>query len=62
MTSERIFSSKSDNKNGLAIVKYYEFVPIQNFDEPWDDEKLYKKYNISLEEQNFIDKLIRPIE
>ncbi len=38
------------------------FVPIQNFSESWNDEKLYKKYGITKEEQAFIDTLIRPME
>jgi site-specific DNA-methyltransferase (adenine-specific) len=42
--------------------KTYVFVPTQNFDEEWTDEKLYLKYGISKEEQDFIDTLIRPIE
>ena len=39
--------------------KTYKFVPIQNFEESWDDEKLYKKYGINSSEINFIDSLIR---
>ena len=42
--------------------KTYIFVPSQNFDEPWSDEKLYKKYGITVEEQAFIDTLIRPMD
>lgn len=42
--------------------KTYLFVPIQDFDEQWTDEKLYKKYGITKEEQRFIDTLIRPME
>lgn len=42
--------------------KVYQFVPMQNFDEPWTDEKLYKKYDITDEEIEFIDSLIRPME
>lgn len=41
--------------------KTYAFVPMQNFDENWTDEKLYKKYGITTEEQSFIDTLIRPM-
>lgn len=40
----------------------YIFVPIQDFNEPWTDEKLYAKYGITLEEQEFIDSLIKPME
>jgi site-specific DNA-methyltransferase (adenine-specific) len=50
---------KKNTQNAARGV--YEFVPIQDFKKPWNDKELYKKYNISVEEQNFIDKLIRPI-
>lgn len=39
----------------------YQFVPIQNFDEEWTDEKLYKKYNLTLEEIAFIESMVRPM-
>ena len=38
------------------------FVPIQNFDEAWTDEKLYRKYNLSEDEINFVESMIKPIE
>lgn len=37
------------------------FVPIQNFDEEWTDEKLYKKYGLTSEEIAFIESMVRPI-
>ena len=40
----------------------FQFVPLQDFSEPWTDEKLYAKYGITEEEQQFIDSLIRPME
>ncbi len=40
----------------------FTFVPIQDFSEPWTDEKLYKKYNLSQEEIDFIESMIRPME
>ena len=40
----------------------FAFVPIQDFSETWTDEKLFKKYNITQEEVEFIDLLIRPME
>jgi site-specific DNA-methyltransferase (adenine-specific) len=43
-----------------VTAKVYQYVPLQNFDEPWNDEKLYKKYNLSKEEISFIESLIRP--
>jgi site-specific DNA-methyltransferase (adenine-specific) len=38
------------------------FVPVQDFNESWTDEKLYKKYGITPEEIAFIESLIRPME
>lgn len=40
----------------------YQFVPLQDFSEPWTDEKLYKKYNLTSEEIAFIESMIRPME
>ncbi len=40
----------------------YEFVPMQNFNETWTDEKLYKKYGLTAEEIAFIDSMIRPMD
>tara|TARA_R110002095_G_scaffold26804_6_gene27011 strand:- start:636 stop:2132 length:1497 start_codon:yes stop_codon:yes gene_type:complete len=45
-----------------ATAKVYTFVPIQDFSEPWDDEKLYNKYGLSNEEIEFIESMIRPME
>lgn len=42
--------------------KTYGFVPMQNFNESWTDEKLYKKYGLTTEETEFIDSLIRPMD
>jgi site-specific DNA-methyltransferase (adenine-specific) len=38
------------------------FAPIQNYDEPWTDEKLYKKYGLTNDEIAFIDSMIRPMD
>ncbi len=40
----------------------FQFVPIQDFSEPWTDEKLYAKYGITEEEQTFIESMIRPMD
>jgi len=42
--------------------EFYQFVPQQNFDEAWTDEKLYKKYRLTPEEIAYIEKMVRPIE
>lgn len=45
-----------------ATQKVYEFIPMQDFNESWDDDKLYKKYNISKEEQAFINSMVRDFD
>jgi site-specific DNA-methyltransferase (adenine-specific) len=45
-----------------AMKKVYQFVPMQNFNEKWTDEKLFKKYNLTTEEINFIESMIRPMD
>ena len=39
----------------------FRYVPVQNWNESWTDEKLYDKYNLDTEEINFIETLIKPI-
>jgi site-specific DNA-methyltransferase (adenine-specific) len=39
-----------------------QFVPIQDFSEPWTDEKLYKKYGLTEDEITFIESMIRPMD
>jgi site-specific DNA-methyltransferase (adenine-specific) len=38
------------------------FVPVQDFTEPWTDEKLYAKYGITEDETSFIECMICPME
>lgn len=45
-----------------ATSRVYSFVPVQNFDEEWDDEKLYKKYGLNEDEIAFIESMIRPMD
>lgn len=45
-----------------ATSKVYQFVPEQDFNEEWNDEKLYKKYGINKEDIAFIESLIRPMD
>ena len=40
----------------------YSLVPMQNFEESWTDEKLYKKYSLTEEEIAFIESMIRPMD
>ena len=46
----------------MASKTVYSFVPLQDFSEPWTDEKLYKKYNLTAEEIAFIESMIRPMD
>jgi site-specific DNA-methyltransferase (adenine-specific) len=47
--------------SGFGLSKMaFEFVPIQDFSVAWSDEMLYKKYNFSDEEMEFIDSMIKP--
>lgn len=40
----------------------FQFVPMQDFSKPWTDEELYAKYNLSQEEIDFIESMIKPME
>ncbi|MBP5687314.1 MAG: Eco57I restriction-modification methylase domain-containing protein [Muribaculaceae bacterium] len=40
----------------------YKFVPLQDFNEEWTDEKLYKKYGLSEDEIAYIESVIKPME
>ena len=42
--------------------KVYEFVPIQDFSKPWTDAELYAKYNLTQEEIDFIESMIKPMD
>jgi site-specific DNA-methyltransferase (adenine-specific) len=44
-----------------ASSRVYSFVPVQNFQECWTDEKLYTKYALTKKEIAFIDSMIRPM-
>jgi site-specific DNA-methyltransferase (adenine-specific) len=45
-----------------ATSKTFKFVPLQDFTKPWTDEELYKKYNLTDEEIQFIESMIKPME
>jgi site-specific DNA-methyltransferase (adenine-specific) len=50
---------KKNTQNAAKGV--YSFVPSQNFEESWTDEKLYQKYGLTAEEIEFIESMIRPM-
>ncbi len=45
-----------------AMRPVYSFVPMQDFSQPWTDEKLYQKYGLTAEEIAFIEKMVHPME
>lgn len=45
-----------------ALAKVYSFIPMQDFSKPWTDEELYKKYDLTQEEIDFIESMIKPME
>lgn len=44
-----------------ATRNVYSFVPMQDFSESWNDEKLYKKYKLTKEEIDYIESMIKPM-
>ena len=40
----------------------FQFIPIQDFTQPWTDEKLYAKYGLTADEIAFIESMIRPMD
>ena len=55
-----LVSIKKKTQNGPRGV--YQFVPLQDFSKPWTDSELYEKYNLTDEEINFIESMIRPMD
>jgi len=55
-----LVSIKKKTQNGPRGV--YQFVPLQDFSKPWTDEELYAKYDLTQEEIDFIESMIRPME
>jgi site-specific DNA-methyltransferase (adenine-specific) len=41
--------------------KVYSFVPSQDFQQGWTDEKLYEKYKLRKPEIAFIEKMVRSL-
>lgn len=55
-----LVSIKKKTQNGPRGV--YQFVPLQDFSKPWTDEELYAKYNLTDEEIDFIESMIKPMD
>lgn len=45
-----------------ATKQVYHYVPMQDFSKPWTDEELYAKYNLTQDEINFIESMIKPMD
>ena len=45
-----------DNPSGV-----FQFVPLQDWSKPWTDEELYMKYNLSKDEIEYIESMIKPM-
>lgn len=46
----------------MAPASVYSFVPMQDFSKPWTDKELYEKYGLTVEEVDFIESMIKPME
>lgn len=55
-----LVSVKKKTQNGPRGV--YQFVPMQDFSRPWTDKELYEKYDLTQEEIDFIESMIRPMD
>lgn len=50
-------------KGTMNVTKtVFSLIPLQDFTQPWTDEKLYAKYGLTTEEIAFIESMIRPME
>lgn len=49
--------------SGIGLSRQvFTFVPNQDFSQSWDDDKLYKKYNLSNDEIKFIESMIKEMD
>lgn len=51
---------KKNSQNAAKGV--YQLVPLQDFSKPWTDAELYAKYNLTQEEIDFIESMIKPMD
>tara|TARA_Y100000310_G_scaffold342533_1_gene446200 strand:+ start:801 stop:2411 length:1611 start_codon:yes stop_codon:yes gene_type:complete len=50
------------NRHSLNISQSsFKLIPLQDFSKSWTDEELYKKYDLSKEEIDFIEEIIQPM-
>ena len=51
---------KKNTQHATRMV--YSFVPEQNYSRRWTDEQLYQKYDLSTEEIEFIESMVKPLQ
>ena len=56
------FMHKLAKSSQDATSKTFAFVPLQDFSKVWTDADLYAKYDLTEEEINFIESMIKPME
>lgn len=62
MTTKFFRAMVAIKKNDQGMAQgVYKYVPLQDFSKPWTDEELYAKYNLSQEEIDFIESMIKPM-
>lgn len=45
-----------------TLKNLYTIIPMQDFSKPWTDKELYTKYNLTQDEIDFIESMIKPME
>ena len=55
-----LVSIKKQSQDATSIK--YQYVPMQDFSKPWTDAELYEKYNLTQDEIDFIESMIKPME
>ena len=55
-----LVSIKKKTQNGPRGV--YQFVPMLDFNKAWTDSELYTKYNLTTEEIEYIESMVRPMD
>ena len=53
---------KSGRSSMNISQKVFELIPIQDFSKSWTDSELYEKYNLNIEEINYIESNIEEIK
>lgn len=54
-----MIGAQKQSQSASRIV--YKFVPSQDFSKPWTDAELYEEYNLTQEEIDFIENVIKPM-